>query len=148
MRASRLGASVSHTKLRKLPVGDPRGAERNAAVGAAWLRPGPGKAALSLAADVSHWTMGAWLGGTRAALDSGKVRKIASGQVTAALGFTASGAASATSPAPTRCAQPALTRPSTRYNRRSPRRAKRPFVSVASPGRQARAHQRFVRQAH
>jgi len=45
--------------------------------------------------------MDAWLGGARAALDSGRVRKIASGQVTAALGFTASGTASATSPAPT-----------------------------------------------
>jgi|YNPMSStandDraft_1061717.scaffolds.fasta_scaffold122675_1 hypothetical protein len=33
--------------------------------------------------------MDAWLGGARAALDSGRVRKIASGQVTAALGFTA-----------------------------------------------------------
>jgi len=89
MRANRLSASVSHAKPRKMPASDSRSASRNAAVGAAWPRPGPSKTALSPVASASHWAMDAWLGGARAALDSGRVRKIASGQVTAALGFTA-----------------------------------------------------------
>ena len=90
-----------------------------------------------------------------AAPDSGMAREIASEQVAAAPGFTASGAASVTSPAPTRCAQPALARPGTRYNRRSPRcgqtslcgrRVAWPAGARAPALRPPNAHQRAERR--